>query len=95
MCVLSQRALEDGLFTIEGEEDGGRWRPDMLAVLTAGRQLAAAMAYMHARGVIHGDLSRANILLMDSEESPCGFDVKVRAGGLQPCAHACRCGCTA
>lgn len=40
-------------------------------------QLAAAMAYMHERGVIHGDLSRANILLMDSEDSPSGFDIKV------------------
>jgi serine/threonine protein kinase len=42
-------------------------------------QLAAAMAYMHERGVIHGDLSRANILLTDSEGSPSGFDVKVPA----------------
>jgi serine/threonine protein kinase len=43
-------------------------------------QLAAAMAYMHERGVIHGDLSRANILLADSEDSTSGFDVKVTPG---------------
>lgn len=45
-------------------------------------QLAAAMAYMHERGVIHGDLSRANILLADSDDSPSGFDVKVHRAAL-------------
>ena len=51
-------------------------------------QLAAAMAYMHERGVIHGDLSRANILLTDSEDSPSGFDVKVllRAAACTICS---------
>lgn len=46
-------------------------------------QLAAAMGYMHERGVIHGDLSRANILLMDSEDSPSGFDVKVQCSAAR------------
>lgn len=52
-------------------------------------QLAAAMAYMHERGVIHGDLSRANILLADSEDSPSGFDVKVPTAVCLPKFAAC------
>lgn len=75
-----QRALEDGLFSFE--DQAGNRRPNMKAVLVAAKQLAAAMAYMHERGVIHGDLSRANILLMDSEDSPSGFDIKVADFGM-------------
>lgn len=57
-------------------------RPDMLSILTAGCQLASALAYMHSRGVIHGDLSRANVLLQESSDSSCGFDVKVADFGM-------------
>ena len=49
----------------------------LLGILTALLQLADAMAYVHSLGVIHGDLSRGNVLIASNEDSACGFDVKV------------------
>ena len=54
-----------------------------------------SQAYMHARGVIHGDLSRANILLLDSNESSYGFDVKVSSGPILCCSPTASCGVAA
>ena len=51
--------------------------PRQLAILSALDQLAEAMAYLHSRGVIHGDLCRGNVLLASNEASPTGFDIKV------------------
>lgn len=36
---------------------------DLPAVLATAAEIAAGMSYLHARGIVHGDLTGANILL--------------------------------
>ncbi|GAB4815737.1 hypothetical protein N2152v2_002783 [Parachlorella kessleri] len=45
------------------ELHGAGWRPGWGAVAALGRQLAGALAHMHANGVMHRDVKPANILL--------------------------------
>jgi len=50
---------------------------NMAAVVPTLHDIATAMAFVHARGVIHADLSGRNVLLSSSESRPCGFVAKV------------------
>jgi serine/threonine protein kinase len=38
------------------EAPGGPAPPNILAVLSTAREIASGMAYLHSRGVVHGDL---------------------------------------
>ncbi|KAI8476229.1 MAG: kinase-like domain-containing protein [Monoraphidium minutum] len=56
-----------------------RPQPRLLSRL---RDVAAGMAYLHSRGVLHGDLKAANVLLQRSARAPFGAVAKVADFGL-------------
>mmetsp|Transcript_20592 Transcript_20592/g.44765 ORF Transcript_20592/g.44765 Transcript_20592/m.44765 type:complete len:483 (+) Transcript_20592:393-1841(+) len=56
--------------------------PDMAVILPTLRDIAAAMAYVHDKGVIHADLNGRNVLLTSSPSRPHGFVAKVCDFGL-------------
>jgi serine/threonine protein kinase len=47
------------------------------------RDIAAGMAYLHSRNVLHGDLKAANVLLASSPTAPFGMVGKVRGEGAR------------
>ncbi len=46
-------------------------------VLQVAADVAAAMCFVHSRGIVHGDLSPANILLQSSSAARSGVVAKV------------------
>ena len=50
----------------------------MLAIITTAQEVVSALAYMHERDIIHGDVRGANIMLCSSTASPRGFTAQVR-----------------
>ena len=63
-CFRVRRATKDG-------------PPALSTILAAAAEIAAAMAYLHGRGVVHGDLAGGNVLLCSSPDAPHGFSCKV------------------
>ncbi len=55
-----QDAVANHQFRKGREPDG---ELDLPAVLATAAEIAAGMSYLHARGIVHGDLTGANILL--------------------------------
>ncbi len=55
--------------------------PNLTKVLTLAQHIASACAYLHARGVVHADLSAANVLLCKAKHGGSG-------GSLGPTAAA-------
>jgi len=58
-----QDAVANHQFRKGREPDG---ELDLPAVLATAAEIAAGMSYLHARGIVHGDLTGANILLASS-----------------------------
>jgi len=56
--------------------------PNMIAVLRTLHDIADAMAFVHSRGIVHGDLTGRNVLLSTSECNELGFIAKVGDFGL-------------
>ncbi|KXZ54284.1 hypothetical protein GPECTOR_5g371 [Gonium pectorale] len=56
--------------------------PDLPAVLSLGLGIARAVAYLHSKRIIHGDLNPNNVLLKRDGGEPSGFAVKVGDFGL-------------
>lgn len=60
--------------------------PHMPAVLATAHEIASAMTYLHGRGIIHGDLTAANVMLSSSgaavDIGNRGFIAKVSDFGL-------------
>ena len=84
-----QDAIERGWFrknlSLAGE-------PDMLAIISTAQEVIAALAYMHERDLIHGDVRGANIMLCSSTADQRGFTAQVRTKPRQPfpssyCVH--------
>ena len=70
-----QEASDKGFFRPNGERKFGY-------ILTAAADIAAGMAFLHARGVVHGDLTGGNVLLATDTSSPNGVVAKVADFGL-------------
>ena len=51
-----------------GGSPGGA--PRMEAILRTALEVAEGMGYLHARGIVHGDLTGANILLQHNQVGP-------------------------
>ena len=70
-----QDAIERGWFrknlSLAGE-------PDMLAIISTAQEVISALAYMHERDLIHGDVRGANIMLCSSTADQRGFTAQVR-----------------
>lgn len=56
--------------------------PNMAVVFATMRDIAEGMEYLHARHVIHADLTGRNVLLASSEASPRGFVAKICDFGM-------------
>ena len=51
-------------------------------MLTAAADIASGMAFLHSRGIVHGDLTGGNVLLATDPSSPNGVVAKVADFGL-------------
>ena len=49
----------------------------MLAIISTAQEVVSALAYMHERDIIHGDVRGANIMLCSSATSPRGVTAVV------------------
>ncbi len=47
--------------------EDGTGHPRMSSILRACSEVADGMAYLHARGIVHGDLTGSNVLLQSNE----------------------------
>ncbi|KAK9831340.1 hypothetical protein WJX81_003700 [Elliptochloris bilobata] len=77
-CLLT--AIEAGSFMeVPGDPGSG---PCLPAVLGIAADIAAGMAFLHGRKILHGDLTCNNVLLSSSPDSPCHCYAKVGDFGL-------------
>ena len=67
-------------------DDGGYHRK-MTAILRACSEVADGMAYLHARGVVHGDLTGSNVLLQSNEVRCCLAAFMI----CHACGRCCTC----
>lgn len=74
-----QGAIDRGWFKTERSQQMGM--PDLSAILATALELAEALEYLHSLGIVHGDLTPANVLLSDCSFAQHGFTAKV--GHLQ------------
>lgn len=75
ICVRAlQDAIERGWFRKNRSLSG---EPDMLAIITTAQEVVSALAYMHERDIIHGDVRGANIMLCSSTANERGFTAQV------------------
>ncbi|GIM05555.1 hypothetical protein Vretimale_9985, partial [Volvox reticuliferus] len=56
--------------------------PNMLVICEVALELAQALAHLHSKNIIHGDLNPNNVLLKRDMSSPIGFRVKMADFGL-------------
>jgi serine/threonine protein kinase len=56
--------------------------PALAAVAATAAEVAAALAHLHAAGILHGDLNGGNVLLASSPEDPRGWVARVADFGL-------------
>jgi len=66
---------------VKGLFRGGGGQPNWAMLLTTAAEIASGMEFLHARGLVHGDLSGGNILLASSAANAHGFSAKVGAAG--------------
>ncbi|KAK9804687.1 hypothetical protein WJX72_000064 [[Myrmecia] bisecta] len=77
-------ASEEGCFrSAAGSE------PAMLALLRTAQEVAGALAYLHDRGITHGNLEASSVLLASSADDKHTFTVKVSGFDLLSKADTC------
>ncbi|EFJ40490.1 hypothetical protein VOLCADRAFT_46661, partial [Volvox carteri f. nagariensis] len=54
----------------------------MRQLLDTAAEIASAMAYLHSRAIVHGDLKTANVMLQRQDSDPRGFIAKLADFGL-------------
>lgn len=79
MCA--QTAIDKGWF--RAARTTADARPQLSTILAVAADIAGALAYLHAAGVVHGDLAGGNVLLQACLANPHGFCAKVRACGTR------------
>ena len=60
---------------------------DLGVVLAVAAEIASAMAYLHSRNIVHGDLCGSNVMLTTDKGKPAGFTAKVplqNSGSMLP-----------
>ncbi len=67
-CACAQDAVDKGWFRSRPSIDAP---PCLPVILTTAQQIASAMAYLHAKGIIHGDLTGGRAALLASHVSCC------------------------
>ncbi|KAL6753218.1 kinase-like domain-containing protein [Haematococcus lacustris] len=72
-------AVDEGMLH---DMSGGTPRPVMSHILELALDIAAGMAHVHSRNIVHGDLTPANVLLRISEDKVSRFTAKVADFGL-------------
>lgn len=77
-----QDGIEQGWFRKPQTKKIQHGAPDVQNILITAREIAAALAYLHTRDVLHGDLTGNNILLASSRKDKRAFTVKVADFGL-------------
>ena len=69
--------MERGWFMTEDSVLNSAPASDMVAVYATAKDIASAMAYVHSKGIIHGDLRGDSLGLASSDQDPRGFTAKV------------------
>lgn len=55
-----------------------------MAIITTAQEVVSALAYLHERDIIHGDVRGANIMLCSSTANQRGFTAQVRLSLFPP-----------
>jgi len=82
MEFCNKGSLSDGVDRGWFRKKGSLFEADYAAYVETAKEMAAAMCYLHAAGILHGDLTGNNILLTGSEKDARGFQAKVADFGL-------------
>ena len=69
--------MERGWFMTEDSVVKSEPISDLSAVYATAKDIACAMAYIHSKGIIHGDLQGDSLGLASSSADPRGFIAKV------------------
>ncbi|KAJ9525252.1 hypothetical protein QJQ45_020784 [Haematococcus lacustris] len=72
-------AIDEGLLQ---DVSSGQPRPATAHVLQLATDIAAGMAHVHSRNVVHGDLTPSNVLLRTASNTLSGFVAKIADFGL-------------
>lgn len=67
-------AVERGWF----RQKDSLFESNLVPILATAKEIASAMSYLHARNILHGDLTSNNVLLTSSEKDERHYTAKVR-----------------
>ncbi|KAL3147321.1 hypothetical protein ABBQ32_002806 [Trebouxia sp. C0010 RCD-2024] len=79
-------AVQQGWFRTSRSPTAGV--ADLRTVAMTALEIASAMAFLHSKSIVHGDLSGGNVMLTSSPINPHGFQAKVGDFGLSREANA-------
>ena len=79
--------MERGWFMTETSVVNSEPISDLYAVYATAKDIACAMAYLHSKDIVHGDLQGECLGLASSSQDPRGFVAKVGHSSFS--SHAC------